>query len=95
MATYKEVATGGSSQRHLVGFESFLSRWHVSGCANCMTHLNVKTFVTLHGVRDDELNDPKVTFTAEVIPRLNKDGKTLIGANPVPKPKAQLGKRVY
>lgn len=41
-------------QTRLVGVESVLSRWHISGCANCQTHLNVKTFVPLHGLTPEE-----------------------------------------
>jgi tyrosinase len=32
-------------QRVPVGTEAVLSRWNVSGCANCQTHLETKTFV--------------------------------------------------
>ncbi|EON62145.1 hypothetical protein W97_01364 [Coniosporium apollinis CBS 100218] len=41
-------------QTRLMGVESVLSRWHTSGCANCQTHLNVKTFVPLHGLTLEE-----------------------------------------
>lgn len=41
-------------QTRLVGVESVLSRWHTSGCANCQTHLNVRTFVPLHGLTPEE-----------------------------------------
>ncbi|KAH7193969.1 putative tyrosinase [Fusarium flagelliforme] len=33
----------------LVGTEAVLSRWHVSGCANCQNHLDVRTHIPLHG----------------------------------------------
>ena len=33
----------------LVGTEAVLSRWHVSGCANCQNHLDVRTHIGLHG----------------------------------------------
>ena len=33
----------------LVGTEAILSRWHVSGCANCQNHLDVRTHIGLHG----------------------------------------------
>jgi len=42
----------GSDDKRLLDVRSVLSRWHTSGCANCQTHLNVKTFVPLHGVAD-------------------------------------------
>jgi tyrosinase len=97
LATYKETSSNhtksGGTTTQLLGFETILSRWHVSGCANCMTHLNVKSFVPLHGVTDDEINDPKVKIYAKVVPRTNKHGKTLIGSKPIPKPTLQIGKR--
>jgi tyrosinase len=34
----------------LVGLEPVLSRWHVSGCANCSTHLNVATVIPLREI---------------------------------------------
>lgn len=33
----------------LVGTEPILSRWHVSGCQNCQTHLEVRAHVPLQG----------------------------------------------
>ena len=27
-----------------------MSRWHVSGCANCQTHLEAKAFIGLQGL---------------------------------------------
>jgi len=33
----------------LLGVESVLSRWKVTGCANCQMHLHVKAFVPLLG----------------------------------------------
>jgi hypothetical protein len=58
-----------------------------------MTHLNVKSFVPLHGVTDDEIKDPNVKIYAKVVPRTNQDGKTLIGSKHVPKPSLQVGRR--
>lgn len=37
------------ANKKLIHAQSVLSRWHVAGCANCGTHLNVKAFVPLHG----------------------------------------------
>jgi tyrosinase len=42
-------------KRQLAGFESVLSRWSVQGCANCQTHLEVKTFTDLYAFTDAEL----------------------------------------
>ncbi|KAK9727562.1 hypothetical protein K7432_001770 [Basidiobolus ranarum] len=38
---------------HLVGTESILSRWNVSGCANCQAHLDVKVFLEIPRVLED------------------------------------------
>lgn len=38
--------------KKLLDVHPVLSRWQTAGCANCQTHLNVKTFVPLHGVED-------------------------------------------
>jgi tyrosinase len=44
----------------VVGTESVLSRWKVSGCANCQTHLNVKAFVPLVALDEKALSTVKV-----------------------------------
>ncbi|WP_218511878.1 tyrosinase family protein [Variovorax sp. dw_308] len=36
------------SERYLIGTEAVLSRWNVSGCANCQTHVETKAVVPLH-----------------------------------------------
>jgi len=38
-------------ERHHLGSEAVLSRWHVEGCANCQTHLEAKAFIGLPGLR--------------------------------------------
>ena len=48
---------GDSNKDELVGLEPVLSRQHVSGCANCQTHLGVKTFINLHAMADMEAAD--------------------------------------
>jgi len=42
-------ATIDGKKLHL-GTEAVLSRWHVSGCANCQTHLEAKAFIGLQGL---------------------------------------------
>ena len=42
-------ATIDGKKQHL-GTEAVLSRWHVSGCANCQTHLEAKAFIGLQGL---------------------------------------------
>jgi tyrosinase len=34
-------------QRHRIAIDGVLSRWNVSGCANCQTHLETKAFASL------------------------------------------------
>ncbi|KAI0110164.1 tyrosinase [Daldinia grandis] len=47
-------------QDTIVGTESVLSRWKVSGCANCQNHLGVKAFVPLVGLDDKALSTVRV-----------------------------------
>ncbi|KAF5530115.1 tyrosinase [Fusarium mexicanum] len=45
-AFVKNKKTG---ENQLAGTEAVLSHWHVSGCANCQNHLEVRTHIPLHG----------------------------------------------
>lgn len=45
----------GGKKVHL-GTEAVLSRWNVTYCANCQTHLEVKTVVGLHAFQDEALD---------------------------------------
>lgn len=38
-------------ERHHLGTEAILSRWHVEGCANCQTHLEAKAFIGIYGMQ--------------------------------------------
>jgi tyrosinase len=61
-----------------------LSRWHVSGCANCQTHLNVKTFVSLpQGVTDEKAAGAK--FSARVHTRDDPKGEKATSVLPAPR----------
>jgi len=42
-------------KEYVVGSEEVLSRWSVKYCANCQTHLEVKSFVSLQGLQQDGL----------------------------------------
>jgi tyrosinase len=84
LATYKKESDGKHS---LLGYESILSRWHTSGCTNCQNHQRVKTFIPLHGVTDGDVKEGRIIPV--LIPRLNSEGKTLVGGKGVPK--AKLG----
>ncbi len=57
----------------LVHIEPVLSRWHVQGCENCQTHLNVKTFVPLHGLTHEEAKN--TNFTVKVHTRDHREGR--------------------
>ncbi len=87
MATFKEDKDG---KRSLLGYESVLSRWHTSGCADCQNHQQVKSFVPLHGVSDEDLKeDSGVKIVPVVMPRLNSKGNMLVGGAKTPR--AKLG----
>ena len=45
----RRASQPNSDTQTLVGMEPVLSRWHVAGCANCSTHLNVSTIISLPG----------------------------------------------
>ena len=49
----------------LVGIDAVLSRWAVAGCANCQTHLDVKSAFALRGLADTSV--AAATFAVEVI----------------------------
>lgn len=51
-------------KRHHVGTEAVLSRWSVKYCANCQTHLEVKAFIPLHGVRQEAVEN--ATYEIEI-----------------------------
>jgi tyrosinase len=53
MTVWADTSPDGKGEKDtLIGFEPVLSRWHVAGCANCQTHLNVKTFINAHALKD-------------------------------------------
>lgn len=52
VSTFANIA----GKRVHVGTEAVLSRWSVKYCANCQTHLEVKSFVGLHALQDAPLD---------------------------------------
>ncbi|MBW4597476.1 MAG: tyrosinase family protein [Brasilonema angustatum HA4187-MV1] len=42
-------------KKYHVGTEAVLSRWNVQYCANCQTHLEVKTFIGLHDFQEKSI----------------------------------------
>lgn len=59
--------------RQLVGSEAVLSRWNVQGCANCQTHLQVKSFAPLHGISAEAAD--RATFDVQVTTRQRTAGE--------------------
>jgi tyrosinase len=51
--------------KYLVGINAVLSRWAVAGCANCQTHLDVKSAFALRGLAEPSV--AAATFAVEVI----------------------------
>ncbi|WP_163864038.1 tyrosinase family protein [Myxococcus eversor] len=51
-------------KRHHVGTRAVLSRWNVSGCANCQTHLEVQAFFGLHAFPEKLLQG--ATYEVEI-----------------------------
>jgi tyrosinase len=47
-------------QRHHLDTEAVLSRWHVTGCGNCQTHLQARTAVSLHPLRAERRAAPGI-----------------------------------
>ncbi|KAF4589711.1 Tyrosinase [Ophiocordyceps camponoti-floridani] len=66
----------------LVGLEPILSRWHVTGCANCQAHLEVRAHLPLEGWTNEEAE--KAKFKVLIHTRDHPEGLTEIGGK-VPK----------
>ncbi len=47
-------------KRYRVATNGVLSRWNVRGCANCQTHLETKTFVSLHEFKAETANKARI-----------------------------------
>jgi tyrosinase len=57
--TVSAYAVIDGKRLHL-GTEAVLSRWHVSGCANCQTHLETKAFIGMPGVEDKTVEEAHI-----------------------------------
>lgn len=64
MKTFKKDADGTET---LIDVHSVLSRWAVSGCANCQTHLDVKHVLSLNHLLSSEVNS--ATFDTKLVTR--------------------------
>jgi tyrosinase len=69
----------------LVGIEPVLSRWHVSGCANCSNHLEVKAFFPLTGWNHEDAKN--TSFEGRVHTKGDRQGLKA----PVGVPRLRLG----
>lgn len=47
-------------QRYRIAIDGVLSRWNVSGCANCQTHLETKSFASLHQVKGETADKARI-----------------------------------
>lgn len=62
-------------ERHHLGTEAVLSRWHVEGCANCQTHLQARATISLHSLSADKVGPDNVEVEVRT-----RDG--LLGGEP-------------
>ena len=70
---------GNNAPPVLVGVEPVLSRWHVAGCANCLTHIEAQAYVPLKGWDPDEVNNTSFQFLVHTRTAPRGDAK---GRNP-------------
>ena len=59
MTVWGDVNGDGKKDK-LIGMEPVLSRHYTEGCANCQTHLGVKTFINIHAMTDVEDIDKRI-----------------------------------
>ena len=67
--------TIGDKKYH-IGSEAILSRWNVTGCANCQTHLDVRTHFDLDSI--PEKLQSSANFDVEIVTRDTNTNKTLL-----------------
>jgi len=78
-------ASDPGGDRQLVAVEPVLSRWHVAGCANCSTHLNITAIASLPmGLKDAQQKN----FEILVHTRSKASGHPMLGGK---KPSFRLG----
>ncbi|KAK3329214.1 putative tyrosinase [Apodospora peruviana] len=76
VSTWREPSTEGGTPV-LIDLKGFLSRWNVSGCANCQTHLDIGTHVALRGYTTTQAQDAAASgsFTSYLHTRKNPKGE--------------------
>jgi tyrosinase len=57
--------------KYLVGTQAVLSRWKVTACRNCMTHLEVSCTFSLAQFTEDEVN--AAIFEIKIVGRMHND----------------------
>ena len=60
-----------NGSRHLVGTQAVLSRWKVTACRNCMTHLEVSCTFSLSQFTEEEVN--AAIFEIKIVGRMHND----------------------
>jgi tyrosinase len=70
--------------RYLLGINSVLSRWAVAGCANCQTHLDVKSAFPLHHLSAASV--ARAAFGVEVITKAHNHKALASNAEAARKP---------
>jgi tyrosinase len=77
-------------KRHL-GTEAVLSRWHVEGCANCQTHLEVRAAIPIPGMDTAAIKSAHVGVEVQTHDGLLLDHlKTFAAAAGAPAPRKQF-----
>lgn len=76
VAVFAEI----DGQRHRVGIDGVLSRWNVQGCANCQTHLTMKTFASLHQLRAETADRARIVVEVHTRDGVMADAQTSAGA---------------
>ncbi len=71
-------------KKHLVGINAVLSRWAVAGCANCQTHLDVKSAFSLSHLPEALVN--RATFEVKVIVKSSNHQALASNADAAKKP---------
>jgi len=80
VAVYARV----DGKKHLVGINAVLSRWAVAGCANCQTHLDVKSAFSLSHLPEALVN--RATFEVKVIVKSSNHQALASNADAAKKP---------
>jgi tyrosinase len=70
-------------KKYHVGTEAVLSRWSVQFCANCQTHLEVKAFIGLRGLKEESVAQAQYEIEVRTRDGVISQPKALASALPV------------